>query len=141
MIPLLESAYASKGLYQEMLSPLCRKYDLTDSQVVVLLYLADPNPADTATEIVRKQRLKKSVVSMSVDDLQSKGLIESYYRDGNRRTKHLKVTDAARPIVREARKIQDRYYELLTQGLKNEEKDQLNGYLERINTNISGYGT
>ena len=139
MIPLLESAYASKGLYQELLSPLCKKYELTDTEVVILLYLADPNPADTATEIVRSQRLKKSVVSMSVDDLESKGLIRSYYEEGDRRSKHLKVMDPAKPIIREARKIQDRYYELLTEGLENEEKDQLNRYLETINRNISGY--
>ena len=41
MIPLLESAYASKGLYQELLGPLCKKYNLTDSEVIILLYLAD----------------------------------------------------------------------------------------------------
>ena len=139
MIPLLESAYASKGLYQELLGPLCKKYNLTDSEVIILLYLADNNPADTATEIVRFQRLKKSVVSMSLDDLENRGMIESCYEEGNRRTKHLKVKDNAREVIKEARKIQEQYYQLLTEGLEKKEKDQLNDYLKRINRNISGY--
>ena len=139
MIPLLENAYAAKGLYQELLGPLCKKYDLTDTQIIILLYLADSNPADTATKIVRSQRLKKPVVSMSIDDLENRGMIESCYRDGDRRSKHLKVLDDARPIIREARKIQDRYYSLLTEGLDEEEKDQLNSCLKKVNENISGY--
>ena len=139
MIPLIESVYAKKGLYQEMLGPLCKKYDLTDSEVIILLYLADRNPADTATMIIRSQRLKKSVVSMSIDDLENRGMIESYYLEGDHRTKHLKVLDSAKPIIKEAKKIQDQYYDLLTQGLKENEKDLLNTFLKKINRNISGY--
>ena len=79
------------------------------------------------------------VVSMSLDDLENRGMIESCYEEGNRRTKHLKVKDNAREVIREARKIQEQYYQLLTEGLEKKEKDQLNDYLKRINRNISGY--
>ncbi|MBR4471349.1 MAG: MarR family transcriptional regulator [Erysipelotrichaceae bacterium] len=103
------------------------------------MYLADRNPADTATMIIRSQRLKKSVVSMSIDDLENRGMIESYYLEGDHRTKHLKVLDSAKPIIREAKKIQDQYYDLLTQGLEENEKDLLNTFLKKINRNISGY--
>ena len=139
MIPLLESIYASKGLYQELLGPLCKKYDLTDSELIILLYLEDSNPADTATRIVASQRLKKSVVSVSIDDLEKRGMIESYHEQGDRRTKHLRVMDPAKPVIKEAKKIQERYYDILTDGLSPAEKGQLNEYLKKVNQNISGY--
>ena len=139
MIASIENIYAGKGLYQEMLAPLCRKYDLTDTQLVILLYLADANPADTATMIIRYQRLKKSVVSMSIDDLEKKSLIESYFEDGDRRTKHLRVLPQAFPIVKEARSIQDELYSLMMDGISDEDKLHLERITEKINENIAGY--
>ena len=140
MIPLIENIYAGKGLYQELLSPLCRKYELTESELVILLYLADRNPADTATKIIHSQRLKKSVVSVSIDGLLKKGLISSFYHEDDHRTKHLTVNETAKPIIREGKKIQDQYYELMTEGLKDEEKDSLNRILRKVNRNIGRYG-
>ena len=140
MIPLIENVYASKGLYQKLLGPICKKYDLTDSQIIILQYLADPNPVDTATKIVKAQRLKKSVVSMSIDDLEKKGFISSYYQEGDRKTKHLKVNGTAKPVIKDARKIQDDCYELLTDGFDEEDRSRLNRYMKKINRNISRYG-
>ena len=137
MLALLENVYGAKGLYQQLLGPLCKKYDLTDTELIILLYLADRNPADTATKIIRSQRLKKAVVSVSIDDLEKKGLISSYYQENNRRTKHLKVNEEAKPIIKAAHKIQDEYYETLTQGLKKEEIDLLNRLIKKVNRNIS----
>ena len=102
MIPIIENTYASKGLYQELLNPLCRKYQLTDTQLVILLYLEDSNPADSAAMIMRFQRLKKSVVSNSIARLKKRGYVTSSFREGNRKTKHLQIAESARPIIEEA---------------------------------------
>ena len=139
MIAFIENIYAGKGLYQELLSPLCRKYDLTESELVILLYLADPNPADTATKIIRSQRLKKSVVSISIDDLEKRGLIESYYLNGDHRTKHLRVLEKATEIISDAEKVQDNLYELMTQGLSEKDKDEFIRISEMVNGNIERY--
>ena len=139
MIAFIENIYAGKGLYQELLSPLCRKYDLTESELVILLYLADPNPADTATKIIRSQRLKKSVVSISIDDLEKRGLIESYYLNGDHRTKHLRVLEKAAEIINDAEKVQDNLYELMTQGLSEKDKDEFIRISEMVNGNIERY--
>ena len=139
MIAFIENIYAGKGLYQELLSPLCKKYDLTESELVILLYLADPNPADTATMIIRSQRLKKSVVSVSIDDLEKRGLIESYYLDGDRRTKHLRVLEDAKEIIKDAEAVQDNLYELMTEGLSQEDKDEFIRISEKVNRNIERY--
>ena len=138
MFSIIDNIYASKGLYQELLGPVCKKYNLTDSEVVILLFLAG-NDGDTATDIVLRQRLKKSVVSVSLKDLLDRGLISSAYLDGNRKSAHLKVTEKAEEIIAEAKKVQDDYYKLLTEGLSKDEKNNLSSYLKIVNNNIKSY--
>ena len=138
MFSIIDNIYASKGLYQELLGPVCKKYNLTDSEVVILLFLAG-NDGDTATDIVLRQRLKKSVVSVSLKDLLDRGLISSTYLDGNRKSAHLKVTEKAEEIIAEAKKVQDDYYKLLTEGLGRDEKNNLSSYLKIVNDNIKSY--
>ena len=138
MFSIIDNIYASKGLYQELLGPVCKKYNLTDSEVVILLFL-NGNDGDTATDIVLRQRLKKSVVSVSLKDLLDRGLISSTYLDGNRKSAHLKVTEKAEEIISETKKVQDDYYKLLTEGLNKDEKNNLNSYLKIVNNNIKSY--
>ena len=136
MIPCIENIYAGKGLYQQMLSPLGKKYELTDSQLIILLYLADKNPVDTASKLVRCQRLKKSVVSSSIDDLEKRGFIESYYLDGDRRSKHLRVKDEAKVIINEAKKVQDALYALMTDSFTQDEKRIYDQIMRKVNLNM-----
>ena len=135
---LIDNIYASKGLYQELLGPVCKKYNLTDSEVIVLLFLSE-NMGDTATDIVLNQRLKKSVVSACIKDLQDRGLIHGEYYDGNRRSLHLKLNEEAKQIIGEAKKVQNRYYDILTDGLSDKEKEELKSYLKKVNENIKNY--
>lgn len=139
MLTILDNIYASKGLYQELLSPLCKKYNLTDSEVVILMFLDDKTTGDTSTDIVLNQRLKKSVVSGSIKDLLDRKLISSEYYDGNRRSLHLKLEDGAKQIVNEAKEVKDIYYQILTEGLDKKEKSNLESYMKKISKNIRSY--
>lgn len=139
MVSVIDNIYASKGLYQQLLSPVCKKYNLTDSEIVILLFLSRKQDGDTATDIVSNQRLKKSVVSESLKDLQDRGYIEGEYLEGNRRSLHLKLKKEAWTIVDEAKKIQKNYYNILTDGLNDEEKNNLKSYLKIVNKNIKKY--
>ncbi len=139
MIPIIENTYASKGLYQELLNPLCRKYELTDTQLVILLYLEDSNPADSAAMIMRFQRLKKSVVSNSIAELKRRGFVSSSFHEGNRKTKHLQTTEEARPIIEEAKKIQEDFVDILTRDLDEKEVEELNRLIAKVNHNMQEY--
>ena len=89
MLTIIEELIASKGLYLDLLNPVCRKYDLTESEILVLLYLANNPKKDTATDIVEVLGLKKAVVSVSIKDLYNRGFINDTYHEGNRRSIHL----------------------------------------------------
>ena len=139
MLSFIENVIAGKGLYHQLLNPVCKKYNLTESEILILLHLAKLPKDNTATDIVDKQRLKKSVVSVSIKDLQKMGLLTCAYSDDNHRSIHLKLTDEAKKIVKEASKIEDEYFKIVTKGFDNQDKQMFNDYLKRISENINSY--
>lgn len=138
MIPFIETIYGAKGLYQELLSPTCKKYDLTDNEIMILLYIADEKTADTAKEIISSLKMKKSVVSMSIKDLEERKLVHSSYSESNHKIQHLEVDEKALEIVSEAKKIQDDYYDMITKGFSKVDKTLFKKLLSKVNKNIRG---
>ena len=138
MIPFIETIYGAKGLYQELLSPICKKYDLTDNEIMILLYIADEKTADTAKEIISSLKMKKSVVSMSIKDLEERKLVHSSYSESNHKIQHLEVDEKALEIVSEAKKIQDDYYDMITKGFSKVDKTLFKKLLSKVNKNIRG---
>ena len=139
MTSFSDAFYGGKGLFQIMLQPLCKKYDLTDSQIAILLFLDDEETGDTATDIVERLRLRKSVVSMALKDLQSRDYISAMHHDGNRRSLHLKLKDKALSVVDEAKNIKAEHEETLIEGLSKKETEMLMNCLKKINENIRKY--
>jgi len=123
-------------LYNSLFGSLLEKYQLTQLEIDILLFLANNPPFDTARDIVEKRHLAKSHVSSGVDSLASRGLLERSRQDGNRKTIHLRLTEKAAPIVEEGRAVQMRYGKLLLKGFSDQEMEQLFRFLERAAENV-----
>ena len=123
-------------LYGGLFAPLLERHGLTQLEVDILLFLAN-NPAyDTARDIVEKRRLAKSHVSVGVEALAERGLLERQRQEGNRKTIHLRLTAAAAPIVEEGRAVQRRYGECLLAGFTEEDRRQLGCLMDRVAENV-----
>ena len=96
-------------LYENMVSPVCEKYELTYMECTVLMFLANNRQYDTATQIVRYRHLAKSHVSVSIRSLQERGLILGEHKGGNHRTIHLSVAGKATEIIAAGRAAQNKY--------------------------------
>lgn len=136
---LFENIFSSRDLYHSLMNPVCEKYGITHTELVILLFLANNPKLDTATDIVEKHRITKSSVSMSVRVLQERGLITGEFTDGNHRSIHLRVCEAASRIVKDGIEAQKRFLSVMTDGFSDQEKQNLRDYLERINRNIAAY--
>ena len=110
-----------RKVYASQLEPLCRKWDLTRSEVDVLLFLHNNPEFDRATDIVDRRGMAKSHVSMSVVSLEQRGLLERRFSETDRRTVHLKLTDTGRQIAQEGKELQDAFFSWLYQDLTEEE--------------------
>ena len=75
MYSILENMFVSKDLYQSVMAPVCEKYDMTQTEMTVLLFLKNNNDVDTATDIVKRRGLAKSSVSAAVRTLTDNGYL------------------------------------------------------------------
>ena len=139
MYNLLENIFASKELYVNVLNPVCAKYNITQTEMVVLLFLADNPQHDTATDIVERRRLTKSSVSMAVRTLQERGFITGNFVAGNHRSIHLKLCEPVKAIVEEGRMARNTCLSILMDGFTTEEAQNLKNYFERVTANINAY--
>ena len=123
----------SRDFYTGLIDPVCKKYGLTQMEFNILLFLANNPEFDTAAQIT------KSHVSMSVRSLEERGLLTGEYYGTDRRTIHLKLTDAAAPMVSDGKNVQKRAAEIICRGFSPEEHRMLFELMNRINSNISDY--
>ena len=123
-------------LYGGLFAPLLERHGLTQLEMDILLFLANNPACDTARDIVEKRRLAKSHVSVGVEALTERGLLERLRQEGNRKTIHLHLTAAAAPIVEEGRAVQRGYGELLLAGFTEGDRRQLEHLMDRVAENV-----
>ena len=125
-----------RKLYCGLFTPMLERRALTQLEVDILLFLAN-NPAyDTARDIVERRYIAKSHVSMGVESLARRGLLRRDTRPGNRKTIHLRLTEAAGPIVEAGRAVQARYGQALLAGFTDRERETLMALLNRVAENV-----
>ena len=97
-----------KKVYATHLEPLCKKWELTRSEVDVLLFLYNNPGHDRAADIVAHRGIAKSHVSLSVANLEQRQLLCRNFDPADRRAAHLELTEAGQKIAARARKLQDK---------------------------------
>lgn len=125
-----------RKLYGGLFTPLLARWSITQLEMDILLFLANNPDFDTARDIVEKRHLAKSHVSAGVDALAGRGLLERRRLAGNRKTIHLRPTEAAAPVIEDGQAVQRRYGELLLTGFSREEREELFRLLERVGRNV-----
>lgn len=141
MIPLnpWEHQNAVKTLYSRCIGNVCTRHRITRMELDILLFLANNPRFDTATEIIEIRYLSKSQVSASVKALEAYGYIRKEYAEDNRKTAHLKICEAAFPIVEDGRAAQERFIAVMLRGMTEEEIECMKQYFEHMWENINTY--
>ena len=136
MLPIFEHFLDGKALYEQIVTPVCRAFDLTYMEFTVLMFLHNNPQYDTAAQIVKVRQLTKSHVSLSLRSLQERGLVEGVYHPGNLKTVHLQLTKASEPIVAAGVTAQADFGARLVRGFTAEEVNQLQTLMERVHSNM-----
>ena len=111
----------AKKHYGRVMEPVCRQFDLTRNELDVLLFLYNNPDYDRAADIVSRRGIAKSHVSLSVTNLESRGMLVREFDPDDRRTVHLKLTEEGTKAAREARERQMNYFQSLYVGVTEEE--------------------
>ena len=128
-------ARAQKG-YARLLEPICKKWDLTRNELDVILFLANNPDYDRAADIVTHRGLSKSHVSLSVNNLESRGYLRRISDPADRRTVHLHLTEEAAPITEVGCRVQKQFMDYLHQGVTQEQLELMRLFAERVHENI-----
>lgn len=136
---IIDNLYVNKELYSALFIPVCAKYKMTMTEMLVLLFLSKNAKYDTASDIVNKLKITKSHVSASVRDLEERGYLQGNYEGRNHRTIHLQLCDNASEVIREGKRVQEEFISVLTRGFTEEDIKVFTSYIRRINENANIY--
>ena len=127
---------AKKG-YARVLDPICKQWGITRNELDVMLFLANNPGFDRAADIVSRRGLAKSHVSLSVGNLESRGLLTRACDEVDRRTVHLKLTEEGLAIAIQGREAQRAYFSRVYAGLTMEEIETWQGIMLKLVKNIA----
>lgn len=126
----------SQKHYAKQLEPVCKKWELTRNEMDVLLFLHNNPWFDRAADIVSHRGIAKSHVSLSVNHLERRGLLERRFEPSDRRTVHLVLTVQGRAVAAEGCLAQRRFFSALYAGITEEEFAQWKHTVEKMCANI-----
>ena len=90
---------AAEDEYSVYRKRIMAKFSLSAAETDIIMFLANNPDYDTAADISKVRRILKSQVSVSVKSLCEKGLLTGTYKDGNKKSVHLSLTEKAKPVV------------------------------------------
>lgn len=125
--------------YSEAEKAVMEQYGMTAIEVDVMLFLANNPQFDTAAEIVSVRRIAKSHVSMAVSKLTARGFLKKLRDEKDRKKIHLRITENASPMVRDAQQFQKDFRTSILKGFSEEEKHQMEMFVDRIVRNIRDF--
>ena len=124
---------------ENYLKGLCDKYGIKRVEAEVLYYLSHAGDDNTAKDIAKSLFMNKGHISQTTDSLKKKGLIETEKDAMDYRIVHYSVTDEAKPLMNEVDDAIDRLYEMLLDGLDEDDRDALARIAASVGSNIRGF--
>lgn len=108
--------------YEMLTRKVCEKYQLTQMEYDILIFLHNNPQHNTAAEIVKIRKSTKSHVSSSLKNLENRGLVERIQSADNKKHIEIVLLEKAVPIIKDGIKVQKEFAKTLLQGLSEEEK-------------------
>lgn len=132
---LLKFSWILKKCYEKNLEKVLTKYELSQNEGSVLLFLHNNN-LNTAKEISEYRSISKSLVSKSVDSLCKKGYIDIREDEEDKRINRLYITENAKEAVEKLSLAQDEFYILLEKEIKKEDLRVMDRVLKKLYNNV-----
>lgn len=115
---------------------ICREYDINQTEFDILMFFGNNPEYDCAKDIVDVRKIKANLVSINVDKLVNDGYLERKLMMNDRRKYRLVLTKQGKALVKEGKRIQDSFIELLFDSVSDKDKKAFNKVLELIDKNL-----
>ena len=108
--------------YYELLSgEVCDRYELTQMEYDILMFLHNNPQLNTAAEIVKIRKSTKSHVSTSLRKLENRGFVKRIQSEDNKKHIEIVLLDKAEIIVEAGLNMQKQFAQNVLNGLTEEE--------------------
>lgn len=121
--------------YETLTRSVCEKYQLTQMEYDILMFLYNNPQYNTASDIVKVRKSAKSHVSSSLKFLEEKGLIEKKQSEENKKHIEIFLLDSAQEIVQMGADVQKEFVKNMFQGLTEEEMIMCKAVFSKICSN------
>ena len=91
----LGKMYTMDQFLQECITPVCKEYHLSGTEMTVLLFLYNNPEKNTATDIIKFSRMAKANISKAVEHMIRRDLLVRTRDAQDRRVVHLCLTETA----------------------------------------------
>lgn len=125
--------------YEMLTRKVCEKYQLTQMEYDILIFLHNNPRHNTAAEIVKIRKSTKSHVSSSLKSLESRGLVERIQSADNKKHIEIVLLEKALPIIEDGIKVQKEFARTVLQGLTEEERRICKEVFNKICKNADEY--
>ena len=126
--------------YYELLSgEVCDRYELTQMEYDILMFLHNNPQLNTAAEIVKIRKSTKSHVSTSLKKLENRGFVKRIQSEDNKKHIEIFLLDKAEEIVEAGINAQKQFAQNVLKGLTEEEKDMCINVFDKICDNAEEY--
>lgn len=133
MLKMLDQA---KKLYYQLCKDILQKYQITRTELDILLFLHNNPKWNSAKDIVEKRGIVKSHVSLGIEKLVTKNYVKAVQDSKDKRRYHLYILEDARNIIEDGLMIQKKFNEMIWSGLTNQEKKEFQFILRHIYHNM-----
>lgn len=125
--------------YEMLTRKVCEKYQLTQMEYDILIFLHNNPQHNTAAEIVKIRKSTKSHVSSSLKSLEGRGLVERIQSSDNKKHIEIVLLEEAAPIIEDGIKTQKEFAKTILQGLTEEERHICAEVFNKICKNADEY--
>ncbi len=123
-------------VYESFCIPLCKKYQLNQSDLDLILFIANNPMYNTAKDVCEIRGIKKGIVSVTTERLVQSGYLIRKNDIHDRRIQRLCLTEKCQPIIADGREMQTHFFTSITAGLTDEELKLYQELSEKIRNQV-----
>ena len=125
--------------YEMLTKSVCDRYQLTQMEYDILLFLHNYPQHNTAADIVKVRKSTKSHVSASLKELERKGLVRRLQSADNKKRIEIVLLPPADPIITDGIQAQREFAKTVLEGLTEEEMRMCKAAFHKICSNADKY--
>lgn len=113
----------AKKLYRKFLESENKKYNLSQNEIEIIMYIKRKPKKNTAKDIVEYLGVSKGMISRSIDILIGKEILEIEKDKVDKRIVRLKINKKSSKLIVDLEKSSNKFFENLIAGVSNEKVD------------------